>query len=731
MKNYILEMILKQKRHYVLVAAIWLTAIGWTAQSFGQQNNAIIKAVLNGTEYGFNAETGCLESIVHPVAGNLLKGTGKSAGLIDMAFPLGEFEILRISSKYSKGAQITVSDGKVEILYEDLGKNFPEYTVDGAIKVKVTLREAPDGVSVILTAKVENASSNRIWQVLFPDIDGIPPVEGADNMFFTSCGYRNQPFHDLKTPKYGISFYCNTNNPSVTGKWLYSGGLQQSEMLGRWYDIGGYRGGISLYERKWGWQERTAFWQKLDQKSELLRIAVVYDIDIHPGATWESCEYWLTPHSYGWSEGVKPYAQWVSENVKRVVPVPKHVREGMGFRTLWMAEQYIEIPSSTVWKFDDLASLAKESKEHGIDEMVLWQFAAPYVPFTKERVHDALGGHEGFRAAVAEGKKTGVNIVPFVSWMSIWGKENCERFGLKPGPTSQSYCQHTMLIPNFRPRYGLMYTCQWIDQNNELWQQDIRNSFAAFLELGVSSISWDQFRLEQGKEKGIPQLTEEYRKAVSAINSESTFSGESMGSLENESHYLDYTWNWFYYHRDILNDKRDLRGFTSVFPSPRINVNIDSDPMAVRYCFMDNLYMNLFTSQAGGVNGSARFSEKPELSAALKQCAALRKQFLPYFVDGRLVGDCVLTRHCGDAHISAYHLADKILIIVLRDSDEKTQTKKINLEYDLSCWLGSGAVTMKTYDPYGKQVAKKQSAAKGKLAFNMEYGELSIVEMIL
>jgi hypothetical protein len=53
------------------------------------------------------------------------------------------------------------------------------------------------------------------------------------------------------------------------------------------------------------------------------------------------------------------------------------------------------------------------------------------------------------------------------------------------------------------------------------------------------------------------------------------------------------------------------------------------------------------------------------------------------------------------------------------------------LEQIISCWLGSGNVTMKMYDSFGKQFAGKKSTVKGNLSFDMKYGELSFVEIAL
>jgi hypothetical protein len=68
---------------------------------------------------------------------------------------------------------------------------------------------------------------------------------------------------------------------------------------------------------------------------------------------------------------------------------------------------------------------------------------------------------------------------------------------------------------------------------------------------------------------------------------------------------------------------------------------------------------------------------------------------------------------------------------VLRDSDEKQKTKKISFDYNVSCWLGSGNVSMKMYDSFGKLFAGKKSTAKGNLSFDMKYGELLFVEISL
>jgi len=99
-------------------------------------------------------------------------------------------------------------------------------------------------------------------------------------------------------------------------------------------------------------------------------------------------------------------------------------------------------------------------------------------------------------------------------------------------------------------------------------------------------------------------------------------------------------------------------------------VNVDSSPKAVKYCFVDNLFVNIMPSKPEGINGSAWIRNFPELSKALRQCAGLRKQFMPYFTDGQLIGDCILSKPCTSARVNAYVLDEGAMIIVLNTGSD-------------------------------------------------------------
>jgi len=114
---------------------------------------------------------------------------------------------------------------------------------------------------------------------------------------------------------------------------------------------------------------------------------------------------------------------------------------------------------------------------------------------------------------------------------------------------------------------------------------------------------------------------------------------------------------------------------------------------------MDNLFLNVFPAKADSVNGSARITDYPELSRALKSCAALRAQFLPYFTDGTFIGNCVLAEPAPGATVCAYVLPDRLLTLVLNEWD----AREVALHYDLAPWVPSpaGTYTLRHYGEGG------------------------------
>ena len=373
--------------------------------------------------------------------------------------------------------------------------------------------------------------------------------------------------------------------------------------------------------------------------------------------------------------------------MKRMVPLPDHVRKGMGFRTLWMCQAQPFDPQDANFTFGDLPRLAQESKEHGLDEMVLWFtqdfFEVPLPPFFQH-----LGGEAELVKAVAECKKIGVNVALFIS-VKLLNRKSAGKYGVKIPPEGthfSNFSYHPEFIPRFAPPYSDYYRVGGVSLSNPLWRSDLLASCRRLSDIGISSISWDLFSVS------VATIGREIRTNARQHDAESTFSGEDVESLEFASEYLDYTWNW--------KGERDTQPLVNAFPAPRFNYNVDASPLDVKRCFARSQFLNVQPRKPDGVNGSDWIKNHPELSRALKQCTKLHAQFLTYFVDGTPIGDCILSRPCRAAQVCAYVLPDKVLIIVLNTGAKG--------EFPLACnlrpWLesASGRYLVKSFDGAGR-----------------------------
>ena len=230
---------------------------------------------------------------------------------------------------------------------------------------------------------------------------------------------------------------------------------------------------------------------------------------------------------------------------------------------------------------------------------------------------------------------------------------------------------------------------------NELWRKDVLASLRNLADQGIPSVGWDQF-WTVNQDANTHSLTKEIRAYAITKDPEATFCGEELWNMEPDSAYLDYTWNWGGY--------RDCRGFTNAFPAPRINSCITDSALTVKQCFADNLYLNLSPRRKGSTNASGYIGDSPEMSKALKQCAALRKQFLPFFTEGVLIGECLLAEPCPQAFVCSYVLGDRAMMIMINQGGEQN----IEFDLDLGLWIAGKSFTARSFDANGHPVATEQ-----------------------
>jgi hypothetical protein len=143
-----------------------------------------------------------------------------------------------------------------------------------------------------------------------------------------------------------------------------------------------------------------------------------------------------------------------------------------------------------------------------------------------------------------------------------------------------------------------------------------------------------------------------------------------------------------------------VQPLVSAFAFPRRNTSVNTSARQVKLSFADNLFINVMPPRPGDGNGSDRIENHPDLSAALKQCARLRRKFLRYFVEGTFIGDCILSRACRNAHVASYVLGKKALVIVVN----KGRRRVVRPVCNIRAWLDSRSeqYVAKLYDEAGK-----------------------------
>lgn len=646
---------------------------------------------LNGLELTLDPTNGGLLRMQYPGLGVMLETTAADAGLVDMPYPVEQFLPLRLATRYSKDVQIQVREGSVTIHWPRLGASRSFVKLEGQVAATVKLQAAPDGRSVVMSCEIDNQSPRAIPQVSFPDFRGLKPVAGEDATELRTCSFMMRPWQRLKADT--TKFY------PMDGSYVaYTpAGSCNSDMVGRWFDLGGLNGGFSVFPKRWGWDPMVDLAMRLSEADNRLRVLCTQAPSIQPGAKWASGEFVLTPHRSGWARGIEPYRAWVHEHMKREFPMPKHVREGLGFQTIFMCQNLPDDPQDAIWRFSDLPAVARDAKEHGLDEMVVWFWDEVFkIPFDATLPH--LGTFEDFAKAVAECREIGVRVAPFISVLSL-GPETAKRYGLPVGKDAE-FTYHTELIPRCNPGYVSWFPVTHADQGSAKWQDEVAEGCARLAKAGIPSLCWDQY-WSTPAEPNVTTLMRRIRTEAIKHDPDASFSGEDMTNSESSCNDLDYTWNWEEY--------KEWQGFTNAFGAPRRNINISTSVENVKLGFMENLYLNVMPRKPDSINGSDYIRNHKELSDALKICAKLRRQFLPYFVDGTLIGECALTQPVAGVRVAAYVLPDRMLVIALNRSQEPASP---TLVCDLEAWLPAGAqaYTVHSFDESGRETGTAEAA---------------------
>jgi len=671
----------------------------------GRIQPSVFKMTLNGMELSIDEQNGSLLGLSYSPVGRLLQAAPETASMLDLGYPTEQFVAMRLASRFS-GARLAKETNGVTVIWDRLNSSRNNLPLPkGRVRSEVKIYAAPDGRSIVMSCRIENQSTAPIAQVLFPDLSGLRPFDDKDRMQLRFALGVVSPFAQPVRPPDRAPFYA----VSMWKEYAPEAGYHLNAL--RWIDYGSLRGGLSMFQRCWGTEPRPSILTRRNESDpDDLRLAWGHREEIAPGTTWESGEFWLTPHQSGWAKGIEVYHDYVRE-VNPARELPTIVKEGVGFQTIWMIQPTEPDPAKAAFKFKDLPRVARDAREHGIHELVLWNWAT-YGDLMPQIRHE-LGTLDELLDGIRRARELGVTVVPFSNLIEL-NDRYASRYGVKPGSAS-SWVYHPEMIPGLYPLSRASGQFQ-VPTDNAAWLRDVFDGFKEWIDQGITSFCWDEFE-DQGN-SALVKMIGEMRSLARTKDPQSIFAGEPyLGSLERDNAVLDHTWNWL--------DYVDASPILNVLRSPRFNCNVESSARVVKMAFCDGLYINAIPKKPNLPNDTALISEQPELSASLKEVAALRKQFLPYFVEGTFIGDSVLSEPVArfvpnpeystdwvgggitelgtfrfpPIFVRGHKLNSRLLIIVLNNSEN---AQEVTFKTDFALWLPrKETYQVKSYDSRG------------------------------
>lgn len=659
-------------------------------------------ATLNGTRLVFCRDNGVLLSLTEPEGYRLIDTVPELGGLIDVACPLKEFGPFRLASRFSRGCQFEPGSSSLTIRYPQLGGSRNDVRWKGRVSASVTIAAHEDGSSLTFDATVENHSSQLLPQVLFPDFWGLLSQSDLRRTWFRQGGVKMRPFLDLNgAGNFGVNQFWR-------GTWWEffepGNGWWGGTALGRWSHFGSQEAGLGIFETGWHpapehavllrvpedeprrgrlcFTRELTKWQQLDG-----HIRTQPGEGVAPGKTWRSARFVVTPHAGSWPHGIAAYRQHVRR--QPCATLTPHVRDDLGFRTVFMCEMQEFNPQRCHFRWKDLPRLARESRRLGIRELNVWNGLEAFkLPL---RLQPLLGSQAEFARAIRQCRALGVNVSLMMSINTLDAKTG-KRFGTG-GKTDAGWSYHTEAVPAINPGYYVSYTGHGVDPSNRKWQAEVLRGVRRLLKIAPFSICWDQYVAGQ-KDRSIDDLARAIFESSRKHNPLATFSGESTGTLEAESQVLHYTWNW---RSDVLLLFRSAHRLPdyaapalSVWRAPRLNFNVEDDPVRILKGFADNFFLNFLIRRRNGIWGSGEFRDFPALRKLLSQLARLRRQYLEFFTKGEVLGEGLVREEIEGIHTSGYRLKNRLLLFVV-DERRSGPPRRVTLTIDVQRWVpGAG-----------------------------------------
>ncbi len=578
---------------------------------------------------------------------------GETGGLLQLAVPLPDHpgHTVRLDQH---GVPEVSRDGEAVILaYHSLATD----DVELPVRAVITLR--PDEAGLVLRAVIMNDSEHGIPQLAFPQLLGLGGLDVSAESRVQLARHRILPYVELAQRVDDLWWVDHKS------QCYFSYGSKEFAM--KWLDFGDAAGGLTLYARDTRYTTQGLVLDKPSPTADTLELRWVHYPFIAPGESWDSGDYVLRSHDGDWYAGARAYADYARPTYP--YRAPERIREALAIRSVWPAVR----SSPPTFRFAELDRFAAEvaDSSYGIGELVLWHWwlknGLPMI------IDERLGSEQELAEALARCAEQGVKVCLFVSHNIIRDTEESppawRHLNAAGQPVQDNWTYGFGMLPRFRAHFIATHAMQIAAPLSKGWREASLAEYAKIIELGGNSIMFDVFRAPPDPEfnpaaDGRPdesgvrliELAAAARNLIQAKDPEGCFAGEF--AADTKVPFLDYTWEWINAYAIA-----DSGPFRYVFPEFRLNANV-GHPRAAVIAFMEGALLNLMP---GGMR-TAPLADHPELAAAVRRLAELRRTYLRYFTDGQFRFREGLTVTGAEGR-SYSHGAD-LLLVVINPTDE-------------------------------------------------------------
>ncbi|MEO7236839.1 MAG: hypothetical protein ABIW80_15890, partial [Lapillicoccus sp.] len=513
--------------------------------------------------------------------------------------------------------------------------------------------------------RVRNDSDLEIPQVVFPQLTGLVPRVAQAPMRLQLAGRCLRPFEELVMRPDDLSFL-----EMPLQEYIYYGSL---DMTMKWLDVGDATGGLTVYARSPRYTTQGLLAERPERDTERLDLRWAHYPPLAPGESWDSDEVVLLPHAGDWYVGAEAYRGFVIDRYP--YRAPRRIREALAIRSIWPALRN----TPPTFRFEDIAEYAAEvaDPDLGVGEVVLWHWWLKngYPVILDER----LGSEADLRAALATCREQGVAMSLFVSHHILRDSDETDPDWLHRNKTGQAvvwnWTYSSDYIPKFPVLFAATHSMVKASALSPGWRKTGLEEYGRIMDLGAESICFDVYYSwiepnysasadgpADSEGEALIAFAEAAREIIHAARPEGSFAWEWPSDLKVPV--MDYTWDW----RNAY-DVAACAPFRYVFPHFRLNANVGAHPRGPVVAFMEDALLNLMP---GGLK-TERLSDHPQLVELIRGLNRLRRQFMPFFTEGRyrhLEGSRVTG---GDARV--YTHDDDVIVIATNASDDAADVR--------------------------------------------------------